>query len=126
MNKAETIIWLTENLKAIRETLDAPVTEIEEKDGKLMRLTQLVGLAAECKGHAKKVLRMKDLETLTKYMETTIAPSKLNKIIEAESFSEAGLYEYADRINAGISHAIEGLRTSISLYKTELENSLKQ
>lgn len=126
MGKEDTIIWLGDSLKVIRETLDAEVTEIEEKDGKLMKLTQLVGLSAECKARAKGVLRMKELEILIKYQDSGFAPTRLNKLIDAESWQEAELLEYADRLNAGITHAIDGIRTSISLYKVELENSLKQ
>jgi hypothetical protein len=126
MKKEETIIWIGENLKVIRETLDSEVSEIEEKDGKLMKLTTLVGLSAECKARAKGVLKFKELEVLTKYKDSGYAPTRLNKLIDAESWQEAELFEYSDRINAGITHAIDGIRTSISLYKVELENSLKQ
>lgn len=126
MNKHETVLWLTESLKKIRETLDSEVSEIEEKDSKLMRLTELVGLSAECKARAKRLLRMKELEVLQKYNNSGYAPTRLSKTIEAECFDEAGTFEYADRINAGITHAIDGLRTSISLYKSELDNSLKR
>jgi hypothetical protein len=125
MRREETIIWIGENLKLIRETLDSEVTEIQEKDGKLMKLTTLVGLSAECKARAKGVLRLKELDVLTKYKDSGYAPTRLNKLIDAECWQEAELLEYTDRINAGITHAIDGIRTSISLHKTEIENGLK-
>jgi hypothetical protein len=45
-------------------------------------------------------------------------------VIEGETAEHKGKLELADRLNAGIAHAIEGLRTIISLKKTEMEKSL--
>jgi hypothetical protein len=116
------------SLNAIREVLDSDVidVDIEQQKNKLIKLTQLTGLAAECKALAKKVLLKKELEVLNMFnKDDKIAPSILTKRIEAECSEEGAMLVYADRINASVSNSIEGLRSVLSLYKTELENSLK-
>ncbi len=46
-------------------------------------------------------------------------------MIDAECNDEEALFVYADRINAGLSHSLDALRSVISLAKSEMENSLK-
>lgn len=117
-----------ENLNAIRTVIDSDVmdADIETQKNKLIKLTQLTGLAAEAKANAQKVLSMRELEVLREYRDSKVSPSILNKTINAECAEEGALLVYADRINSAISHSIEGIRTVISLYKTEMENSLRQ
>lgn len=123
----ETAARCTNNLNAIRETMDSDVVDvdIEQQKNKLLKLSQLTGLAAECKAMAKKVLLKRELEALQDFKDQKIPPSVLTKMIDAECAEEGALLVYADRINAGLTNTMEALRTAISLYKTELENSLK-
>jgi UDP-3-O-[3-hydroxymyristoyl] glucosamine N-acyltransferase len=113
-------------LNAIREVIDADVMDsaIEEQRNKLVKLTQLTGLAAEAKAQAHKILSMKELEVMKEFQESKMATSIMSKRVNAECFEEGALLVYADRINSAISHSIEGLRSVISLYKTEMQNSL--
>lgn len=115
------------NITAIRSTLDADIldVDIEMQKNKLIKLTQLVGLAAETKAQARKNLENARLFAFAKVRESKIPPSVLLKMVDSEISEELSLYEYADRLNAGISNSIEGLRSVLSLYKTELEMSLK-
>jgi hypothetical protein len=113
-------------LNAIREVIDADVMDasIEDQRNKLVKLTQLTGLAAEAKAQAHKILLQKELEVIRLHKDSGIAASILSKMINAECFEEGALLVYADRINSAISHSIEGLRSILSLYKTEMQNSL--
>lgn len=115
------------NISAIRQTLDTDIldVDIECQKNKLIKLTQLVGLAAETKAQARKNLENGRLVAFSKLSSEKCPPSILLKRVDAEISEELSLYEYADRLNAGISNSIEGLRSVLSLYKTELEMSLK-
>ncbi len=90
-----------------------------------MRLTQLIGLSSEAKASARKFLHIKEREVLYS-MDKKLQPSIQIKILNADCFEEAAMLEYADRLNSAIVHNIDALRSVLSLYKTELENSLKQ
>lgn len=118
---------LGKSLKAIKDLLESDImdVDIESQKNKLLKLTQITGLAAEVKAQAKKLLRMRELEVLKELQEKKIAPSILSKLISSRCHDEEAMLEYADRLNAGVSHSIDGIRSVISLYKTELENSMK-
>lgn len=126
MNELEEKV-LRKNLKAIRDLLDTDVIDcaIESVQNKATMLTQIIGLSAECKAEATRLKQLKNQETLIAIKDQGYSPSVMSKMIDAEAATENALYVYADRLNAGITHAIDMLRTSISLYKSEIENSLK-
>lgn len=121
MKNKEDII---KSCNAIRESLDADIIDcdIVSVDNKLKKLSQLVGLSAEANASAKKFLLTKELEILKANKDTGYPPSVLNNLIKAECFEESALLEYADRLNSGLVHAMDALRSSISLYKQELSS----
>lgn len=110
-------------LSAIRETMDTDVVDadITSVDNKLKKLTQLVGLSAETVASAEKILHAKELEVFREEIKKGHSASVLNGLVKAETGNEIALCAYADRINAGLVHCMDGLRTSISLYKEELK-----
>lgn len=114
-------------LNSIRELVDQDVidSDIEMVKNKMIALTQLIGLSAEANASAKKLLHSKELKVLIG-IDKSLSPSIQNKMLSAECFEEIALYEYADRLNSALIHSIDALRSVLSLYKTELENSLKQ
>lgn len=114
-------------LNMIRQVVDADVmdSDIDMVKNKLIQLTQLMGLSAEANASAKKILSQKELGVMMS-MDKKLPPSIQKEILSAQCFEETALYEYADRLNSAIVHSIDGLRTVISLYKIEIENSLKQ
>lgn len=118
---------ITANLNVIREAIDADVFEADINSvlGKLHRLTCLFGLSAECNSNAKANLHKKELEVI-RTIDRSLPASVQTKTLNAECWEESALLEYADRLNAGLTHALEALRSMISLYKTELQNSLIQ
>jgi hypothetical protein len=118
---------LRDKLKSIREVLDADVIDCDiiSIQNKATKLTQMIGLSAECKAESKRLVERKKLKILIEEKDNGYQASVLTKLLDAGSANETALYIYADRINAGITHAIDMLRSSISLYKSELENSLK-
>ena len=114
------------SLNVIREAVDADVidSDIINIQNKLLRLTQLIGLSAETKASAKKLQGMKE-EIVFKMIDKTIPPSIQIRLLNAKCSEENAVLEYADRLNSALIHTIDALRTVISLYKSELENSLK-
>jgi hypothetical protein len=113
-------------LNAIRRLVDTDVSDaiIEDINKKLMLLTQITGLSAEANATAKKLLHAKELEVLKEHKDSGYPPSVLNSLLKAESGEYIAMLEYADRLNSAVTHSLEGLRTVISLYKTEMQNSL--
>jgi hypothetical protein len=113
-------------LNAIREAVDADVidSDIVNVQNKLLQLTQLMGLSAEAKASAKKILHKKELEVFS-FIDALLSPSMQAKKLYAECFEESALLEYADRLNSALVHGIDGLRSVLSYRKSEMENSLK-
>lgn len=116
---------LTKALNSIREAIDADVFEADINSivGKLHRLTCLIGLSAEANATAKKFLHHKELQVL-QVIDKALPASIQTKTLNAECWEESAILEYADRLNSGIVHSIDALRSVISLYKTELEKGL--
>ena len=115
------------NLKAIRKVLDTDVTgcDIETVVEQGKRLASLMGLSAECMAAAQKYLQNAKLKAIKELEGKGYQPSVLIKMVDGMCGEEYAMHEYADRLNAGITHQLDYYRTVISLYKSELENSLK-
>ncbi len=111
----------------IRSVIDSDVMDcdIDTKVNKLLKLTQLMGLSAETKASAKKLLGLKE-QRIFEGMDVDMAPSKAIRFLNAKCAEENAILEYADRLNAAITHSIEGLRSVISLYKQEMQSGLVQ
>ena len=118
---------LTEKLDSIRGCLDSDTMgcDIETVVEKGKALSQLIGLSAECKAEARKELEKARVAALTLLQVDGLAPSILLKMVDAHCAEQIAAFEYADRLNAGITHQLDFYRSVISLHKTELENSLK-
>ena len=127
MEMNETYDRLKKNLKSIRDCLDADIIDVDISmvQNKALQLTQLSGLASECKATAKKLLEQARLKNLSTIQNEALPASLMSKKLDAMCADELALFEYSDRINASISHSLDTLRTIISLYKTELENMNK-
>lgn len=116
----------TEKIKVIRDTLDMNVDlgDLEGLQGKVLMLTQVIGLSSEVKARAVKNMNDAKLVAYAKYKSEGLSPNVLKVVLEGETSEEAAKLELADRLNSGIVHAIDGLRTIISLKKTEMEKSI--
>jgi len=115
------MIPLETKLKSIREVIDIeiPQGDIDAILGKGNQLEALIGLSAECKAHALKRLSLKKLEKLNELQGQELAPSVLIKAIDLNAAEEDALFQYADRINAAVTHELDYMRTLISYYKEE-------
>ncbi len=115
------------NLKCIREVVDTNVVgcDIETIVEQGKKLASIMGLSAECMAAAQKHLQMARLKAIKEIEGKNVPPSILLKMADGDCGIELATYEYADRLNAAITHQLDYYRTVISLYKSELENSLK-
>jgi hypothetical protein len=116
----------SEKIKAIRDTIDLTVdlSDLDGLQGKVLMLTQVIGLSSEVKARALKNFNDAKLIAYAKHKAEKLSPNVLKIVIEGGTSEEGAMLELADRLNAGIVHAMDGLRTIISLKKTEMEKSL--
>lgn len=116
---------LTENLNFLRTEMDKTVSSDDTVGmvDKLEKLISLVGLSAECVAWSEKELKKKNLIVLIESKNLDMPPSVLVKYMDGQSADELAVWKYADRLNAGLSHAMDGLRTIISLHKEEMNKS---
>lgn len=120
------MIHFKDKALSIREVIDLDVDpeNIDELQGKLMKLVNMVGLSSELKALAKRELLHAQAIALAG-LDQKLAPTVLKMRIEGQTADEESNLVYADRLNAGITHAIDSIRTVISLRKSEMEQSLR-
>lgn len=116
----------SDKIKAIRDAVDLNVdlSDLDGMQGKVLMLTQVIGLSSEVKARALKNFNSAKLIAYATHKQEKLTPNVLKIVIEGETAEESAMLEMADRLNAGIVHALDGLRTIISLKKTEMEKSL--
>lgn len=121
---------LEENLKAIRKSIDKETSPDSPVEIELLiiELSSLLGLSSECLALAKKKLKEAQLEILREQHEKNpdITGNKLKMIIDTRCADEDYLLTYADRLNAGLVHKIDGLRSVLSYEKQSMEFSKYQ
>lgn len=121
------------NIEAIRKVMEM---EVEDGDvhGMLHKLSGLVGisgLSAESVARAKAEYRECQMTVIEGIMEDPeqvkgLSASMTNDYVKAKCGRVEALYDYAERTDKKLSYAIEAVRSMISLYKSELENSLRE
>lgn len=118
---------LKEKMNAIRTLIDADVTgcDIDTVIEKGKKLSQMMGLSAECKAQARRDVENARIAAIIQIENKNYSPSVMLKIADAMCSDELAAFEYADRLNAGITHQLDFYRSVISLHGKELENSLK-
>jgi hypothetical protein len=108
------------NLEAIRKVVDMPVADdIESIRGKGAALSGMLGLSAECKKNAKLEIGRSQLIALAG-MDDSWPASVKTKSIDAHCAEQISDYEYADRLNAALTHQLEYVRSLLSFYKQEM------
>lgn len=115
------------NLAAIRKVVDTDVTgcDIDTIVEQGKKLASIMGLSAEVMGAAQKHLQLARKKALKELESKGISPSVMIKMADGDAAMELAMYDYADRLNAAITHQLDYYRSVISLYKSELENSIK-
>ena len=107
-------------VKAIKDAIELEVTQddLEGLQGKLLKCVTLFSLSSELCARTTTDLRNAELKALSEDEDATMFK------IKAKTGEAQGRMELADRLNAGLTHCIEALRTMISLKKVEYEKTL--
>lgn len=119
---------ITTALNTIRTYVDTDVVGaiIEDIQNKCLCLTQLMGLSAEATASAKKLLGEKEIEVFVTKNLDKLPPSNAMKLLKSYCSQEIATLEYSERLGSALVHTIDALRSTMSLYKTEMQNGLKQ
>lgn len=109
-------------LKDIQASIDEPVT-IDNPTGimeKLSKLTNLLGLSAECFAWSERLYNEKigELVLAKEYKSLSATDKKL--LFASLACEEIHNHTHAERLNKGLTHAIDGLRSMLSFLKEEL------
>jgi hypothetical protein len=110
-----------EKVRLIKQAIELEVTQddLDGLQGKLLKCVTLFALSSEMCARATVDLRNAELRVLLEHGTGTGASMRL----KAMTGEEQGRMELADRLNAGLTHTIEGLRTMISLKKDEMKTT---
>ena len=113
-----------EKVKVIKAAIELEVAseDLEGLQGKLLRCINLFALSSEMCARATVDLRNAELKVLQEHGTGTGASMRL----KAMTGEEQGKMELADRLNAGLTHCVDGLRSMISLKKIEFDKTYQQ
>ena len=116
---------LEATLEVIKDAIEKEVTagDIAGATQKLLELSSLMGTAAECMKWAKKLILDAQGAAAKKHKDGGGNANTIKLMIESEIAEELMIFLYADRLCAALTHVVDALRTTISLYKSELEKS---
>jgi len=125
---------LKANCKAVKTVIEVHVDseDIEGVISKIMDLVNIQGLAAENQANAKALLREQENKTIQAFLDddkeintlSSLPASTLNKLVTAKCGKYEALYTMCERQSSSISHAIDGLRSVLSIRKMEMEKSI--
>jgi len=118
------------NLESIAKVLDRPVDPADAVglSEKMHDLISISSLAADCIARSLSVMHQRLQKETEKLLEQPNPPSAnvLRDLSKAKAHVEIGLNLKCEEINKYVRVGIDGLRTSISLYKEEMHNNLQQ
>lgn len=106
--------------KSLRESADK--TDPDGLAGKISELASLIPSSAEAVAVSEMIYneRIGELMDDGKYSGLNATERKL--IFQGKASKEIALMTYTERLNKGISHALDGYRSILSFVKSEMEN----
>ena len=121
---------LKHNLNIIELQLDKPTHTYQEKEEKLDRLSALMGLSSECVARANLIkataLKAACEQSIIDRIHNKYSATFIKNMIETQVADQQYLVDKADRLNKGLTHTMEALRSILSKYKEELKYSINQ
>lgn len=111
-----------QKVKAIKEAIEMEVSpdDLDGLQGKLLKCVTLFSLSSEMCARATVDLRNAEMKVIKDNDDNATG---MTAKIKAFTGEEQGRLELADRLNAGLTHCIEALRTMVSLKKTEMDKT---
>lgn len=118
MTKDQLIISLSDIQKAmeIEVSIDNPTGIME----KMNALANLIGLSAECFAWSERYYneKLSELVLAKQYKDLSATDKKM--LFAGLACEEIHNHTHAERLNKGLTHAIDGLRSMLSFLKEEL------
>ncbi len=117
MNKKE----ILKNLEIIQQEIDSQINESDAYSvlDKLNKLIAYMGLSAEIMRWSREMVLKAQSIHFDKGLSKGHSGNVLKQYMEGKMAEELAIDKYADRINAAITHAADGLRSIISNHKNE-------
>jgi hypothetical protein len=100
-------------------TIDCPSCVLE----KLTKLVNLLGLSAEIYAHSEMLYNKRLAELVLAPAYKTLNATDKKMLFAGLLAEEIMIHSKAERLNKGLVHAIEGLRSMLSFIKEELKKS---
>lgn len=100
----------------------------QNPDDLTAKLTELIaysGNVAQLVAETEEVYKVAILQAYKETIDDKPPSTVHGKVIEAMAADASATHTYADKLNASLRMSIDGLRTLISLYKTETENATR-
>lgn len=97
----------------------------DDLTGKLTELISYSGNTAQLVAESEELYKRDILQAYKETIEDKPPSTVHGKVIESMAAHSSATHTYADKVNAALKISIEGLRTLISLYKTETENATR-
>lgn len=117
-----------QNITAVRKVLDRQVSQddLTGVQEKLIDLVEVAGLASYTESIAKAIYDQELSEALEIMAQDPVNAKLGSNNLLAVARGKVSAYQsmvvYSERLGRNISHAIDGLRTIISLHKQEMTN----
>lgn len=119
---------LKQKIESVRMVIDrkVDVNDLQGLTEKLNDLINISGLAAENTATSKLDYRRAQECVIMEMIDNPInlPVSTLNDLIKGKTAKAESIMEYAERLDRKASHAIDGLRSILSLKKMEIEKAI--
>lgn len=115
------------NCTAIRTAIEEVTHgDINKVVNKLLKLVNISGLSAENVGNAKEYYREAQLLQMNNVLDDKpeFGQAMMSEFVKAKCGQAEGLLDEAKYLQNSLGNSIDGLRTVISLHKSEMENQL--
>lgn len=106
--------------KNIRVTADK--TDPDGLAGKISELARLIPSSAEAVAISEMLYNNKIGELMEDEKWSRLNATERKLIFQGKAAKEIALMTYTERLNKGITHAIDGYRSILSFVKSEMEN----
>lgn len=114
------------NLIFIRSVLDEKVANGDPNGAleKLNKLTNIMGLSAECYAKAERIYNIKLGELVREYAKDSMNTTDKKLLFQGKLANEIELMTTAQEYSKKVDKTIEALRSAISYYKQEMSKFL--
>lgn len=107
-------------VKQLKQTADK--TDPDGLVGKISELTSLIPSSAQAVAVSEMIYNEKIGELMENEQFSKMSATDKKLLFQGKASKEIALMTYSERLNKGITHAIDGYRSILSFVKSEMEN----